>query len=434
MYISYLKNIYIYVYHIYMYIIYIWYIFDIYMIYIWYIYDIYMIYIHIWYIYMVYIYIYDIYIYDIYIWYIYIYLWFIYIYGIYIRYIYIYIYIWYMYIYIYIYIWYIYINDIFGFSHNGLHVGPWGYQRRCLGMHQDSGLKQQRDGGVIVDYSWFIEYLLSCASCFVIRRVDAFLDINLTSLSSPKNLTLWHGTSHAEERWRVFFKADRAFGVPKAPCLDGGCSPWGKHENTWLLPWVKISDLTINSRFHPWIMDKNLEIIWWSSNGNFETIKACFFLARDFQTNPWSNLQMVDTWMVCGIVDQSYLKKNGTKTFIHSRTIALSCLAPIKWTCLPEKKMATADDLTWRPDLRRQLLFCSAGSLIRRKLGMPRLQPPASARRKAEFWRDFGSLRWQSFVDNVARCRPGPWLVHSLVHSYPMVPPLWLIIIPLESR
>lgn len=84
-------------------------------------------------------------------------------------------------------------------------------------------------------------------------------------------------------------------------------------ENTWLLPWGKIPDLTINSRFHPWIMDKNLEIIWWSSNGNFETIKACFFWSGDFQTNPWSNLPMVDTWMVCGIVDQSYWKKMARK-------------------------------------------------------------------------------------------------------------------------
>ena len=121
-------------------------------------------------------------------------------------------------------------------------------------------------------------------------------------------------------------------------------------------------------------------------------------------------------------------KKWHENLHIHSGTIALSCLAPIN--CY----LATVDDLTCRPDLRRQLLFCSAGSLIRRKLWMPRLQPPASARPKAEFWRDFGSLRWQSFVDNVARCRPGPWLVHSLVHSYPMVPPLWLIIIPQESR
>ena len=161
---------------------------------------------------------------------------------------------------------------------------------------------------------------------------------------------------------------------------------------------------------------------FWNNKGMF------FFWSGDFQTNPWSNLPMVDTWMVCGIVDQSYWKKWHENLHIHSRTIALSCLAPIN--CY----LATVDDLTCRPDLRRQLLFCSAGSLIRRKLWMPRLQPPASARPKAEFWRDFGSLRWQSFVDNVARCRPGPWLVHSLVHSYPMVPPLWLIIIPQESR
>ena len=85
-----------------------------------------------------------------------------------------------------------------------------------------------------------------------------------------------------------------------------------------------------------WI--KTWKSIWWSSNGNFETIKACFFWSRDFQTNSWSNLSMVDTWMVCGIVDQSYLKQKWHENLhIHSRTIALSCLAPINWTCLPEE-------------------------------------------------------------------------------------------------
>ena len=66
--------------------------------------------------------------------------------------------------------------------------------------------------------------------------------------------------------------------------------------------------------FIPWIMDKNLEIIWWSSNGNFETIKACFFFGRViFRQTHGVILPMVDTWMVCGIVDQSYWKKMARK-------------------------------------------------------------------------------------------------------------------------